>query len=169
MSVFRIFVGLAVFGVLLFVAAGVIGFVTHNAGGDHMLLGVGVGIYLCGLHTVTMFHLIGTSKETKEAAKELPEYGEIVAVIRESKMRAFPIITFTLLATIVMVVLGGGVDPANKSLPLWVHHVTVAVALILNVYTFWIEYGAVKLNLLLMTVVDYKVEEKNSKREPANG
>jgi hypothetical protein len=157
---FRIFVGLAVFGMALFLGVSAMGFFSHDDPqmlGNHLLLGVFVGIYLCGLHTLTMFHLIGTSKDMKEAAQSLPEYGEIVAAIRRSKMKVFPIITLTLLVTIGTIVLGGGIHV--RSLPLWVHHVTVGAALLLNVYTFWLEYHAVKSNLLLMTIVDYKVNK----------
>jgi hypothetical protein len=160
---FRMFVGLAVFGMALFISEGVMGFLSPGDPsmlGNHLLLGVFVGIYLCGLHTLTMFHLIGTAKDTKEAAQALPEYADIVAAIRRSKMKVFPIITLTIFVTILTVVLGGGIH--TGALPRWVHHATVTASLILNLYTFFIEYVAVKHNLLLMTVVDYKVSEKEN-------
>lgn len=162
---FRIFVGLAIFGMALFLGVSTIGFFSHDDPsmlGNHLLLGVFVGIYLCGLHTLTMFHLIGTAKDMKEAAQALPEYGEIVAAIRRSKMKVFPIITLTLFVTIGTIVFGGGIH--TKMIPLWFHHLTVTGAFVLNVYTFWLEYHAVKNNLLLLTLVDYKVEQLNENK-----
>jgi hypothetical protein len=157
---FRIFSSLAVFGLLMFVGEAVLGFcVGGNPArmGNHMLVGVFVAIYFCALHSLTMFHLIGTSKDTKEAAQKLPEYAEIVAAIRASKMRVFPVITFAILLTIAAVVLSGGVH--TKFFPMWFHHVTMTATFLFNVYTFWVEYRGVKENLLLMTLVDYKVEQ----------
>jgi hypothetical protein len=167
---FRIFVGLAVFGVLLLVGECILGYASPGNVqrlGEHILLGVGAGVYLCGLHTLCMFHLIGTAKDTKEAARVLPEYQEIVAAIRDSKMRVFPIITLTILVTIATVVLGGGIH--TGALPRWIHSATVALTLALNIWTFVLEYHAVKNNLLLLTLVDYKVEQIAGREEPSDG
>lgn len=167
---FRIYVGLAVFGMALYLTQGVIGFMIPGDPsllGNHILIGVFSGIYLCGLHTLTMFHLIGTAKDMKEAARILPEYAEIVSVIRASKMRIFPMMTLAILVTIATVVLGGGIH--TKVIPLWVHDVMVGATFLLNLYTFWIAYFGVKQNLLLLTLVDYKVEQMTGKGEPTNG
>ncbi len=157
---YRIYLSLAVVGMLLLVGVGVMGWMIPRDPtllGHHMLFSVFTGIYLCGLHTMAMFHLIGSAKDMKEAAQALPEYPEIVAAIRRSKMKTFPLMTLVIFVTILTIVLGGGVERAV--LPRWVHWITVAATFVLNLYAFWIEYIAIKLTLLLMTVVDYKVDQ----------
>lgn len=162
---YRIFLGLALLGTLLFVAVGVTGAIAKRAPNPeliplHLMLGVFAAIYLCGLHTLTMFHLIGTGKDMKEQALVLKDhYAEILDYVKGFKKQVFPLATITMLVTIAAEVVGGGVH--TRALPSLVHQSLVGAAFVLNLWAFWVEYRAVKQNLILMFIVDSKLAELN--------
>lgn len=164
---YRIFLGLAGFGALLFVVVGVTGAIAKRAPQPeliswHLMLGVFAAIYLCGLHTLTMFHLIGTGKEMKEQAQALRDhYAEILDYVRGFKKQVFPLATVTMLVTIAAEVVGGGVH--TRALPSIVHQSLAGAAFALNLWTFWVEHRAVKQNLILMYIVDSKLAERDHK------
>lgn len=125
----------------------------------HLLVGVFAAIFICLLHTVTMFHLIGSQKEMKEEARNLPEFAEIMQAIRLLKMRVFPLATITILATIAAAVSGGGAH--TRAWPKLVHQILVAGAFVLNAWTFYVEYLGVRANLILMNLIDFRISGKD--------
>lgn len=165
---YRIFVGLAIFGTLLFIAVGVTGAIAKRVPDPeliplHLMLGVFTAIYLCALHTLTMFHLIGTGKDMKEQAQVLKDhYAEILDYVKGFKKQVFPLATVTMLVTIAAEVVGGGVH--TRTLPSNVHQSLVGVAFVLNLWTFCVEHRAVKQNFILMYIVDSKLAELNRPR-----
>lgn len=157
---FRIFLGLAALCILLLLTEAGLGvaiarFDARHLLTLHLLTGVFAAIFICLLHTVTMFHLIGTQKDMKEATKDIPEHGEIVHAIRVLKSRIFPAATLAIAVTIAAQVSGGGAHTGDW--PVWIHQLLAAGALVINGYTFWIEYWGVKANLILLNLVDYRL------------
>ncbi len=94
----RIFAGMAIWAVLFLVGEGVLGIVTRRVEpalvGWHMIFGVFVGVYICILHVMVMFHFIGSGKELKEAARILGSGSEIVRRVSRFKGQVFPYATF---------------------------------------------------------------------------
>lgn len=162
---YLIYSGLALTGLLFYVGVGILGILAEDrADLDwHVLLGVFAGIYLCALHSVGMFHLIGSAKEIKDAAKAIPEFPEVLDAIRRSKKKIFPLATGSILSVIATVVLGGAID--RGYLPLSVHHVLVAGTLLLNLHTFLVEIGGIRDTALLMAIVDARTAEMASGKE----
>jgi len=158
---FRIFLGLACLCVALILAEVGLGiaisrFDAHSLITVHLLTGIFAAIFICLLHTVTMFHLIGTQKDMKDASKDLPEHGEIVQAIRALKSRIFPIATLAIAVTIAAEVSGGGAHTGDW--PSWIHPTLAVLALVVNAYAFAMEYIGVKANLILLNLVDYRLE-----------
>ena len=65
---------MAVWATIFLVGEMVLGLMTDRTPGGnpeiltwHMLLGVFVGVYICILHVMIMFHFIGSGKEIKQA------------------------------------------------------------------------------------------------------
>lgn len=103
-----------------------------------------------------MFHLIGSGRDMKEAASELPEYSEILDILRSFKKKAFPCATIAILVTIFTVISGGGSQTGKwNSL---IHQVSVIISLALNLIAFVIELKSVRLNWALAYIVDLKKE-----------
>src|SRR5688500_3530132 len=129
----RIFAGLAVWTVLVFVAEFAIGIgvsvVVRSKGIDaaqswftwHMLGGVFLGTLVCVIHIMTMFHFIGSGKELKEAAEILGEANEMAARVRRFKVQTSGIATLAPVLTGAAVILGG-MAHMNPGLGLgWIH------------------------------------------------
>lgn len=158
----RIFLGLAVLGSLGMLGANILGLaskrISHDLFNIHFLTGVFIAMYLCLVHVVCMFHLIGSGKDIKEASEKLPEYPDIVAELKYLKKRVFPLATFAILFSLAAELSGGAVH--TKSVPDFIHPLLAVCGLAVNLYTFWIEYDAVKHNYLIMCLVDLKLEKE---------
>lgn len=158
----RIFLGLAVLGTVSIFGVSIIGVVSKRIDNTffniHFLLGVFTAMYLCLVHIVCMFHLIGSGKDIKEASEKLTEYPDIVAELKYLKKRVFPIATFAILFALAAELSGGAVH--TKSAPDFVHLLLSILSLAVNLYAFYIEYDAVKHNYVVMCMVDLKLEKE---------
>ena len=158
----RIFVGTAVWTVIFFIAEFVFGLFLARGNphlfGVHMMLGVFLGTFVCVLHVMVMFHFIGSGKELKEAAEVLGENADIYQKVRHFKAKTFPYATFAPLVTGAAIVMGGGVH--THALPGWTHWAVGIAALALNLYSFPIEYQALRANLDLIHEVDQRLKKE---------
>ena len=164
----RIFAGMAVWAVIFIVGEGVLGYLTrhHNEGliGWHMIGGIFVGVYVCILHIMVMFHFIGSGKELKEAAKVLGDDSEVIKRVSKFKQLVFPYATFAPILIGASVILGGEAQMNVLGIGGWIHWTLGLGGLVLNLIAFPIEYRALKANLELMCQVDEQI-----KREMAPG
>ncbi len=165
----RIFAGLAVWTVIIFAAEFAVGIavsmVASAKGVDaaqklftwHMLGGVFLGTLVCVIHIMTMFHIIGSGKELKEAGEVLGEANEMAARVRRFKVQTSGIATLAPVLTGAAVILGG-MAHMKPALGLgWIHWALGLVALAVNLVAFRVEYRALKANLELIQEVDRKL------------
>ena len=164
----RIFAGMAIWAVIFLVGEGVLGIVTRRFEpglvGWHMIFGVFVGIYICILHVMVMFHFIGSGKELKEASRILGGDSEVVKRVAKFKQQVFPYATFAPVLVGLAVILGGEAQMKVWGIGGWLHWTVGLAALALNLVAFPIEYRALLANLELLREVDEKI-----KRELAPG
>ena len=164
----RIFAGMAIWAVIFLVGEGVLGYVTrhHNPEliGWNMIGGIFVGIYICILHIMVMFHFIGSGKEIKEATRILGGDSEVVRRVSKFKQQVFPYATFAPIVVGAAVILGGEAQMNVWGIGGWLHWTVGIGGLVLNLVAFPIEYRALKANLELLREVDEKI-----KRELAPG
>jgi len=165
----RIFAGLAVWTILIFLVEFAIGMgvsiVARDRGVDaaqklftwHMLGGVFLGTLVCVVHIMTMFHFIGSGKELKEAGEALGEANEMAARVRRFKVQTSGIATLAPVVTGAAVILGGMAHMKPELGLGWIHWSLGLLALAVNLVAFPVEYRALKANLDLIQEVDRKL------------
>ncbi len=160
----RIFAGMAAWAsvfmavqVGLGVAAKRFGF---NAVGLHLILGVLLGIYLSLLHVMVMFHFIGSGKEMKQAMEVLGEDAGLVQRLRKLKMVVSPIATFAPLLFAAGVIVGGGAHTKALGDWAWIHWAIGGAGVALNLWSFPIEYRALRTNLEILREVDERLRRE---------
>ncbi len=162
---YRVFLGLAILGSAMLLASNIIGVTSKRISKElfnlHFLLGVFTAMYLCLVHIICMFHLIGSGKDIKEAAEKLREYPDILAELKYLKKKVFPLATLAILIAVASELSGGGVH--TKSIPDFIHLTLGVIALLFNLYVFYVEYDAVRHNYLVMCMVDIKLDQESSK------
>ena len=168
----RIFAGLAVWTVVVFVAEFAIGIAVAlaSSGGHlaeaqklfhwHWFAGLFLATLVCIIHIMTMFHFIGSGKELKEAGEVLGESNEMAARVRKLKVQTSGIATLAPLVTGAAVILGG-MAHQHRELGLgWIHWALGLAALAVNLVAFRAEYRALKANLDLIQEVDRKLRRQ---------
>jgi hypothetical protein len=162
----RIFAGMAIWAVIFFVAEGVLGVLTKRVSpglvGIHMMFGVFVGIYVCILQVMVMFHFIGSGKEIKQAIEVVGGDAEVVKRIRRMKMQVMPAATFAPLLVGAGVILGGGAHTGALGSWAWLHWGLTAAGMALNLWAFPIEYRCLVANLELLREVDERIKRELS-------
>jgi len=158
---------MAVWAVLFLLAEGVLGVLLKRFGaaglvGWHMLFGVFVGVYICILHVMVMFHFIGSGKAMKEHALVLGDNAEILRRLRRLKMRVMPAATFAPILVGAAVILGGEAQMKVWGVGGWLHWVVGAAGLALNLYAFPVEYRCLVANLELLHEVDERMRREVS-------
>jgi len=165
----RIFAGLAVWTILIFLAEFAVGMgvsvVARQSGVEaaqklftwHMLGGVFLGTLVCVVHIMTMFHFIGSGKELKEAGEALGEANEMAARVRRLKVQTSGIATLAPVVTGAAVILGGMAHMRPELGLGWIHWALGLLALAVNLVAFPVEYRALKANLDLIQEVDRKL------------
>ena len=162
----RIFAGMAIWAVIFFVAEGVLGVLTKRFDRSlvviHMMFGVFVGIYVCILQVMVMFHFIGSGKEIKQAIEVVGGDAEVVKRIRRMKMQVMPAATFAPLLVGAGVILGGGAHTGALGGWAWLHWALTAAGMALNLWAFPIEYRCLVANLELLREVDERIKRELS-------
>jgi hypothetical protein len=104
---------------------------------QHSLFGFFTTFLVTLAQSMTMFYFIGTGKQVKELAANLPARTELIQRTRMFKAKVFPPATWAILFTMATMILGGGVD--TRVIPSWVHSVLAAISLYYNAIAFWRE------------------------------
>jgi len=128
--------------------------------------GVGMAAHIkCGFiiamvpaftHSMTLFYLIGSSGNVREAIKPfgwkeyLPEMAGFHRVLS-------PWLTFAIAAAIAAVITGGGAH--TRVWPVWLHHGTALTTLGLNIVAMWKGITVINANVRLQTRLDTALRE----------
>jgi hypothetical protein len=162
----RIFAGMAAWAAVFMVAEAVLGVLTKRSSPDlvgwHMVFGVFLGVYLCILHVMVMFHFIGSGKEMKEAIRVLGGDAEVVRRLRRFKQQVFPLATFAPIFMGAAVILGGEAQTKVWGVGGWLHVAVAAVGFVLNCWAFPVEYRTLVANLELLHEVDQRIKREVS-------
>jgi hypothetical protein len=168
----RIFSGMAIWASIFMVAQGAMGLVLKRMVDDpvlkgqllvaHLAFGVMLGIYLCVLHVMVMFHFIGSGKEMKEAAALLGENADVLARLRKLKMDVMPAATFAPVLFGAGVILGGGAHTGALGSWAWVHWALGLAGMLVNFRAFPVEYRALLTNLEMLKEIDERVKRELS-------
>ena len=163
----RIFAGMALWAAVFLVVQLALGVALrwHPAWvGWHLGVGVILGIYLCILHVMVMFHFIGSGKEMKEAVGVLGGDADVIRRLRRLKMQVMPGATFAPMLYGAGVILGGGAHTNALGDWAWVHWALGLAGVALNFWVFPVEYRCLVTNLELLRELDERI-----KREIAPG
>ena len=166
----RIFAGMAILATFMILSEFALGLLTSHTGtppnpkflGLHLALGVLVGVYLCILHVMVMFHFIGSGKEMKQAIAVLGGDAEIVKRLRRLKMLVMPPATFAPVLVGAGVILGGGAHTRALGDWAWIHWALALAGFALNLMAFPIEYRCLVANLQLLREVDERLKREIS-------
>ncbi len=167
----RIFLGIAIWIVLIFAAEFGIGIMlwlaldakqietAQSLLNYHMLGGIFLATLVCVIHVMTMFHFIGSGKEIKEAVEVLGGDADVLKQLRRFKMQTSGIATLAPLITGAAVILGGGAH--TKATATQIHWALGILALAVNLAAFWLEYRALKANLALINEIDARLKSQS--------
>jgi hypothetical protein len=122
--------------IVCFVITLVMGFAMQGRDGlqQHFLFGFFTTFLVTLSQSMTMFYFIGTGKQVKDLAANLPKGKELIQRTRVFKARVFPPATWAILFTMATMILGGGVD--TRVIPPLVHLLLAAAALYYNIRAF---------------------------------
>ena len=101
---------------------------------QHSLFGFFTTFLVSLAQSMTMFYFIGTGKQVKDLAANLPTGKELIQRTKMFKAKTFGPATYAILFTMATMILGGGVD--TRVIPTWVHTVLATIALYYNVLAF---------------------------------
>jgi len=149
--------GLQTLQVLTFlcVAAGVAAGYMTAAGtlpiGVHIRVGFLVALLVAFTHSMTLFYLIGSSGNVREAIKPygwkeyLPEMASFHRILS-------PWLTFAIIAGIMAVITGGGAH--TRVWPAWLHQSTALATLAVNAIAAWKGLAVIESNVRLQRRLD---------------
>ena len=115
-------------------------------------------------HSMTLFYLIGSSGNVREAIKPygwkeyLPEMASFHRVLS-------PWLTFAIAGAIASVITGGGAH--TRVWPLWLHHLTVVTTLALNLVAMWKGIAVIEANVRLQARLDAALRKAGRREEAA--
>jgi hypothetical protein len=139
--------------IVCFVITLVMGFTMERVGlSQHFLFGFFTTFLVTLAQSMTMFYFIGTGKQVKDLAVNLPAGQQLIQRTKMFKARVFPPATWAILFTMATMILGGGVD--TRVIPSWVHLVLSGIALYYNVVAFWREARYMIEHNMLMEELD---------------
>lgn len=138
----------------------------------HFGLGVFTGVLTCLTHSLVFIQLIGSGKGVKEAVESYsleddPQTG-FVARTKDFKKRAFPWAMYMPMLIISAAWLGAWHDtnsfaaPAMRPLSHQWHMWVAWIAVLVNFYAFWKEYGVIAENARLIHDLNAVIQSKHS-------
>ena len=148
----RIFLGLAAFNILLFVGVVALGFGVMTNRPQyftvHFLFGLFTTLYTTFVQSLVFVYFLGTGKWIKDAVAGRAGEAEIVARTKKLKAMSFGVATYSALLIVVAAILGAAADVGF--VPAWVHGVASALAVGLNIFSYFPEAKAIGLNAQLL-------------------
>jgi 4-hydroxybenzoate polyprenyltransferase len=118
----------------------------------HVLIALASSLLLLFSHCWIMFYLIGTGKAIKEAVRDHGLDPAFAEETKRFKNASYPWLMLAMGLVMATFILGGGV--ATEDVPSWVHHALFYLAVLVQVYTLWIEQRVLADNERLMADVD---------------
>ena len=148
----KIFIGLAAFNVVLFAIVIGLGFGVMAHRGQyftvHFLFGLFTTLYSTFVQSLIFIYFLGTGKWIKDAVAGRPQEAEIVARTKKLKGMSFGFATYSALLMVAAAILGAAAD--TGFVPGWIHGTVSALAIGLNVVSYFPESKAIGLNLQLL-------------------
>ncbi len=123
---------------------------------SHIRWGFLVALVVAFTHSMTLFYLIGSSGNVREAIRPygwreyLPEMARFHRVLS-------PWLTFAILAAVAAVITGGGAH--TRVWPSWLHHGTALATLALNLTAAWKGVTVIGANVRLQRRLDSALKE----------
>lgn len=122
----------------------------------HIRWGFLIAIVAAFAHSMTLFYLIGSSGNVREAIKPhgwreyMPEMASFHRVLS-------PWLTFAILGAIAAVITGGGAH--TRVWPIWLHHGTALATLWLNLVAAWKGIKVIEANVRLQDRLDAQLRD----------
>lgn len=126
---------------------------------SHIQWGFFIAIFTAFAHCMTLFYLIGSSGNVREAIKPygwtdyMPEMSGFHRVLS-------PWLTFAIIASIMAVITGGGAH--TRVWPSWVHQLTALLTLGINSIAAWKGIHVIQANVRLQSRLDASIREAES-------
>jgi len=155
----KIFLGLAFWNVVLFVATIWLGIAHRSAHWQHQAMGVLTGIYTLLTHSIVLMHFMGSGKGIKDAVETHGLPADYARRTRRFKARTSGLATLSCLLIIAVVWLGGAKDVGmlKGMTHAWLAYFVVAF----NLYSFWVEYRVIKENTEMIREIDARIANKS--------
>lgn len=155
---------LATLGVAAVVAAGYMAAAGGLEIASHIKYGFLAALFVAFAHSMTLFYLIGSSGNVREAVKPYgwKEYLPQMAVFHKVLS---PWLTFAILGAVAAVITGGGAH--TRVWPGWLHQGTALTTLALNAVATWKGIAVIQQNVNLQRRLDAAIRRRQSAEEPA--
>jgi hypothetical protein len=134
----------------------------HFPVGFHMLWGLFTATLIILLQCLIFGFFIGSGKSIKQKVQEHGLSPEWVQKTKDYKNRSYPALMLAILFSVAAAVLGGGVSV--EAVPVWVHHVFIWTALLLNIRSLWISYQVVVDNVNAIHRMNEEIRNRNRER-----
>jgi hypothetical protein len=130
----------ALVSIVCFIVTLLMGFmVVKTTLAQHVLFGLFTTFLVTLTQSMTMFYFIGTGKQVKDLAANLPSGPQFVQRTKVFKMKVFPPSLWAMLFTMATMIIGGGVHTHVTWTPPLLHALLAAVSLYYNIVAFWQE------------------------------
>src|SRR2546423_3721618 len=145
----------ALVSIVCFIATLLMGFmVVKTTLAQHVLFGFFTTFLVTLTQSMTMFYFIGTGKQVKDLAANLPSGPQFVQRTKIFKMKVFPPSLWAMLFTMATMIIGGGVHTRVAWTPPLLHALLAAISLYYNVVAFWQEAKYMLEQNMLMEELD---------------
>ena len=134
----------------------------HFPVGYHMLWGLFTATLIILLQCLIFGFFIGSGKSIKQKVQEFGLNPEWIQKTKDYKNRSYPALMLAILFSVAAAVLGGGVSVG--AVPIWVHHVFIWVALLLNIRSLWISYRVLVDNVNAIHQMNGEIRNLNRER-----
>jgi hypothetical protein len=133
---------------------------------SHIQWGFLTALFIAFAHSMTLFYLIGSSGNVREAIKPYGWKDYMPRMARFHRVLS-PWLTFAIIAAILAVISGGGAH--TRVWPAWVHQATALAALAINVVASWKGIAVIGENVRLQRRLDAAIRSEQSRSLPGQG
>ena len=151
---------LATLGMIVVVAAGYLAAADRIELSSHIQWGFLSALFVAFAHSMTLFYLIGSSGNVREAIKP---YGwkEYMPQMARFHRLLSPWLTFAILGAIGAVITGGGAH--TRVWPAWLHQGTALTTLAVNVAAAWKGIAVIQQNVKLQRKLDAAIRREEER------
>jgi hypothetical protein len=145
----------ALVSIVCFIITLLMGFMVVKASiAQHFLFGVFTTFLVTFTQSMTMFYFIGTGKQVKDLAANLPSGPQLIQRTKMFKAKVFPPSLWAMLFTMATMILGGGVQTRQWWTPPLLHAALAVISLYYNIVAFWQEAKYMLEQNMLMEELD---------------